>query len=54
VVSSHDEKEEVIFQAYKDRVGTSDNRDMLFDLSSVIHATPGLEELSAPFTKRPV
>jgi hypothetical protein len=27
---------------------------MLFDLSSVIHATPGLEELSAPFTKRPV
>jgi hypothetical protein len=35
VVSSHDEKDEVVFQAYKDRVGTSDKLDILFDLSSL-------------------
>jgi hypothetical protein len=50
VVTDHKEKEQVIFNAYKERLGTSHAPEMLFDLQHIIQPVPGLEELSVPFT----
>ena len=49
-VVSHLDKEKLIFETYKGRLGTSSSPTMLLDLDSLIQPTPGLEELSVPFT----
>jgi hypothetical protein len=51
VASDHVAKEEIIYQTYKERLGSSAQPQMLFDLNSLIHPTRGQEDLSAPFTK---
>jgi hypothetical protein len=51
VASDHAAKEEIIYQTYKGRHGSSAQPQMLFDLNSLIHPTPGLEDLPIPFTK---
>jgi hypothetical protein len=54
IAIEHAEKENVIFEAYKEILGTNHAPDMLFDLPSLITAAPGLEELSVPFTKEEI
>jgi hypothetical protein len=50
IVTEHKEKEQLIFNTYKERLGTSHAPEMLFDLQHIIQPMPGLEELSVPFT----
>jgi hypothetical protein len=54
VVTKHEDKENILFQTYKNRLGTSSNPPMLFDLTSLIQTTAGLEELSVPFTTQEI
>jgi hypothetical protein len=54
VVTEHADKENILFQTYKNRLGTSSHPPMLFDLESLIQPTAGLEELSVPFTTQEI
>ena len=47
---SYVDKERLIFDTYKSRLGESFSPPMLFDLDQLITPTEGLEELSVPFT----
>ena len=49
-VSSHYEKEKVIYEAFKERLGTCHAPAMGFDLASLITPLEGLECLFVPFT----
>ena len=49
-VSSHAAKEEIIYQSFKDRLGTCQHPVMGFDHSDLIEPIDGLDSLSAPFT----
>jgi hypothetical protein len=51
IVTEHADKEKLIFEAFKERLGTCDSPIMQYDLSSIISPVDGLEELSQPFTK---
>jgi hypothetical protein len=51
LATDHAAKEEIIFTSFKERLGTAEQPQMLFDLQTLIQPTPGLEELSSPFTK---
>ena len=44
----------MIFNAYKQRLGTASNPVMGFDLASLIQPIAWLEELSAPFTREEI
>ena len=50
VVSSHAEKEEVIYKAFKERLGTCHHPAMAFDLASLIQPVEGLQVLTEPFS----
>jgi hypothetical protein len=50
-VSDHEKKDEVIYNTYKERLGTSSDPPMLFDLTILIQPVPGLEQLFVFFTK---
>jgi hypothetical protein len=50
VAISHAEKEVVLFQAFKDRLGTSQQMSMVFNLSSLIQPISNLSELEMPFS----
>jgi hypothetical protein len=54
IVTEHKDKEEIIFQTYKDRLGSCSTPQMEFDLPPLITPIPGLEELSIPFTKQEI
>jgi hypothetical protein len=54
VISEYKGKEEIIFQAYKERLGSCDQPQILFDLADLIQPAPGLEDLSIPFTKQEI
>ena len=49
-MSSHADKELLIWQSFKQRIGQSDYKEMLFDLPSLIQAHEGLDCLELPFT----
>ena len=51
VVSDHIGKEGVLYNTYKERLGTFKPTNMRFDLPRIIRRIPGLEELSVPFSK---
>jgi hypothetical protein len=53
-ITEHADKENIIYQTYKERLGSCSTPQMQFDLASLITPTPGLEELSAPFTKEEI
>jgi hypothetical protein len=53
-ITEHADKEHIIYQTYKERLGSCSTPQMQFDLASLITPTPGLEELSAPFTKEEI
>jgi hypothetical protein len=50
VAISHADKEVVLFQAFKDRLGTSQQTSMVFNLSSLIQPISNLSELEMPFS----
>jgi hypothetical protein len=54
IATAHAAKEEIIYQSFKQRLGSSDQTQMLLDLGSLIQPTPGLEDLSSPFTKEEI
>jgi hypothetical protein len=51
MVTSHDEKEKMLWEVYKYRLGTSDFTHIYFDLHSLLSQTENLEWLDEPFTK---
>jgi hypothetical protein len=54
LVTEHKDKEAIIFQTYKARLGSCVTPQMEFELSSLFTPIPGLEDLSAPFTKQEI
>jgi hypothetical protein len=50
IAISHTEKEAMLFQAFKDRLGTSQQTSMVFNLSSLIQPISNLSELEMPFS----
>jgi hypothetical protein len=51
VAFSHKDKEEVLFQAFKNRLGTSQPTSMVFNLSELIQSARNLSALEAPFSR---
>jgi hypothetical protein len=51
VALSHLDKEEVLFQAFKDRLGTSQPTSMVFNLSKLIQPVISLSALETPFSR---
>ena len=49
-VEDHAGKESVIFQAFKNRLGTFAQHEMKFDLARIIKWIDSLDQLTAPFT----
>jgi hypothetical protein len=54
VAISHAEKAYVLFQAFKDRLGTSQQTSMVFNLSSLIRPIGNLSELEIPFSHQEI
>jgi hypothetical protein len=46
----HDNKSRVLFEAYKERLGTLEFTNMAFDLSSLMHSSEDLSSLEDPFS----
>jgi hypothetical protein len=53
-VTEHEAKASILFQAYKNRLGVSDNHNMLFNLNHLFSPIEGLEAISAPFSKEEI
>jgi hypothetical protein len=51
VAFSHKDKEEVLFQAFKNRLGTSQPTSMVFNLSELIQSARNLSALEVPFSR---
>jgi hypothetical protein len=51
VVVSHKDKEEVLFQAFKNRLGSSQPTSMVFNLSELIQPAHNLSTLDLPFSR---
>jgi hypothetical protein len=49
LVSKHEEKAQMLWEAYKERLGKSEYTHMCFNLPDLLHNQEGLEELVAPF-----
>lgn len=54
MISNHYAKANILFEAYRDRLGTSNHARMVFDLSSLIHAPNDLSNLEASFLKEEI
>lgn len=50
MITDHEGKAALLWSAYKQRMGVSNNPQMLFDLSSLIRLNVDLSELVTPFT----
>jgi hypothetical protein len=50
MVLSHTDKESVLFNAFKNRLGTSQQTSMVFNLPSLIQPIDNLSELEHPFS----
>lgn len=48
--ATHQEKEDIFWEAYKHRLGIREFQSMLFDLSSLFPVQPDLSCLEEPFT----
>jgi hypothetical protein len=46
----HEEKVAILWEAYKERLGSSEFSHMYFELDQLIQEMDGLESLDAPFT----
>lgn len=49
-VTSHSNKEQLLWDSFKQRIGQSEYKGILFDLPSLIQTHEGLESLEHPFT----
>ena len=54
MITGHDEKEKLIWEAYKERLGTSEYKQMHFDLASILNIHDDLQWLGEPFTKEEI
>jgi hypothetical protein len=52
--SEHDQKANLMWNAFKSRLGTSDFSENVFDLSNLINMQDGLQWLDSPFTKQEI
>jgi hypothetical protein len=52
--SRHEDKAQLLWEAYKDRLGTSEFSTMLFDLHSLLRAPENLQWLEDPFSKEEI
>jgi hypothetical protein len=52
--SEHDQKANLLWNAFKTRLGTSDFLENVFDLSNLINMQDGLQWLDSPFTKQEI
>ena len=52
--SEHDQKENLLWNAFKARLGTSDFLENVFDLLNLINMQDGLQWLDSPFTKQEI
>jgi hypothetical protein len=48
--TNHHTKADILWEAYKDRLGTSNSPEMLYDLSKLLQQSAMLDSLSEPFT----
>jgi hypothetical protein len=51
IVTRHEEKEKLLWEAYKSRLGTSEFTHIYFDLHMLLTQSENLEWLDDPFTK---
>jgi hypothetical protein len=49
-MSKHEDKANILWEAFKERLGKSEFSHIYFDLDSLISGEPGLDDLQAPFT----
>lgn len=54
IAYDHEKKAELLWNAYKDRLGTSEFTRMHFDLASLPHHAPNLDWLHDPFSKEEI
>jgi hypothetical protein len=52
--SEHDQKANLLWNAFKSHLGTSDFSENVFDLSNLINMQDGLQWLDSPFTKQEI
>jgi hypothetical protein len=52
--SSHEDKAQLLWEAYKDRLSISEFSTMLFDLHSLLRAPENLQWLEDPFSKEEI
>jgi hypothetical protein len=51
---NHEDKAQLLWEAFKERLGTSEFTQMHFDLSAFINPTAGLQDLILPFQKEEI
>jgi hypothetical protein len=51
---SHEDKAQILWEAYKDRLGTSEFSHIYFDLSQLLFVVPDLEQLQSLFLKEEI
>jgi hypothetical protein len=51
---SHEDKAQILWEAYKDMLGTSEFSQLHFDLSPLILPASNLDQLQSPFTKEEI
>jgi hypothetical protein len=54
MISGHVAKAEILWEAYKNRLGTKGDSVMVFDLDTVLQSSQDLDTLEAPFTENEV
>ena len=54
IVDDHASKESVIYQSFKERLGTSSKHEMKFDLARIIKRLEDLDQLTVPFTHQEI
>jgi hypothetical protein len=51
VVTDHDNEATMLYKAYKDRLGTTEHNNTIFDLQNPMDASIDLTNLESPFTE---
>jgi hypothetical protein len=51
---SHEDKAAILWEAYKERLGSSEFIQIHFDLNDLLHADDNLDDVGAPFTKNEI
>jgi hypothetical protein len=54
ILSRHEEKANLLWEAYKDRLGKTEFSHMYFDLHSLLNASIELDNLEEPFLKEEI